>query len=356
MDTTLTLIVVLLAIVILAGLAFYLYRTRVKNKREFASYTLALEKLLDGEKQAAFDHLKAAIRENTGNIPAYLRLARLLIAHGSQKHALKMLQELSLRRNLQADDRLEIALDLGRAFAAAKKPDQALDYFSSLSAKDYAASGALCRLRFSLFRQAGQYEEAHKWLRQHQDIFTDSATKLAEIKVEQGRKLVAEGAEKDARVTFKDALKHQGNFPAALLEIGDSYWREERFEDALEQWENLCENNPENAHLAFTRLEKAYFDLQEFDRLQGFYLQLSRRHPQLLSPLFALADIYIKKGELQDALAVTDKALDIAPDNISARRKKIELLHQLNDDKKAVTLALDLLRDKHPEGGSSDAS
>ena len=108
-QTTIMTEVSILALVLIALIVIYYYTRRYRKPAEKQDHYLqALEYLVDGDIKRAIQKFKEAIREDTENIPAYLRLGDLLRERGLARNALKIHKDLTLRSNMPADYRNKV--------------------------------------------------------------------------------------------------------------------------------------------------------------------------------------------------------------------------------------------------------
>jgi tetratricopeptide (TPR) repeat protein len=132
--------------------------------------------------------------------------------------------------------------------------------------------------------------------------------KHARFKVKKGEELDKAGNGKDARIIYKDALKIDPKCPLAYLLIGDSYIKEDRSSDAINTWINFCEKVPQSAHLAFERLEKAWYEKGQFSKTEELYKSILEKDEDNIFVIIRLASIYGKKGDYKQALRILNDA------------------------------------------------
>lgn len=335
--------IIFVVILFLGLLSTLLIQTFRKTKDQNASYKQALEAILDGDQRFAIQKLKDAIRIDTENIDAYLRLGILLRNQGAITNALKIHKEVLLRKKIGKEAKGKLFLALVDDYFQAKKYDFALSYLRRFEKEISQNDLKMIRYKIKAYELLNYYDEAYELLKSNKKLHSNPDNQLALYMVMKGHRLVEEQKEKEARIAYKDALKHESANPGALLGIGDSYWREERKDEAIDRWAELCENNPDYAYLAYSRLEKAAFEMGEFENLLGFYQSLSRKHPHLVSPLSALANIHMKKGEYDQSLKDLEKALRLAPDDLYLKAFQVKVWIKKDDKKNAASSGLELL-------------
>ena len=336
--------IVLIILLFLGILSSYLIQFLRKPKDDSADYAKALEAILDGDQRGGIQKLKDTIRKNTENVEAYIRLGIILRNQGAYTNALKIHKEVLLRKNLAPEFKEKLFLALTDDYFQIGNYDLALKYLERFEKEIRQKDKRVIKYKIKAYENLKRFDDAYNLLKGNPELHPNKDNQLALYKVLKGHLLVEDKEEKEARITYKDALKHEPYNPGALLGIGDSYWREDRKDEAIDRWAELCENNPEMASLAFSRLEKAAYEMGEFENLLGFYQSLSRKHPKLVSPLIALSKIYRKKGEYDSSLKVLEKALQLEPENLIIKAYQVKVWIMKGDEKLAASSGLDLLR------------
>lgn len=121
-----------------------------------------------------------------------------------------------------------------------------------------------------------------------------------------GRLLEAQGRVADGLAMKLRALDTDPFSPAVHLAIALSYWNQRRFDDAI-QWANKTLALDPAHGLAREFLAGAYWALGDFDRHMAETLAHAAAHGV---PAIQLALLHAELGELDDALAHLERALD----------------------------------------------
>jgi tetratricopeptide (TPR) repeat protein len=137
----------------------------------------------------------------------------------------------------------------------------------------------------------------------------------------------------DIREELREGLRLDSACVPAHLALGDLLYLRSELDDAIHHWKRIVDQRPSLAFLTFERLERAFFDRGTLGRgtlgdLEVIYDRLLREHPDDTTTLEALANLHRKRGEHQEAIAVCQKALEIAPKSRPIRRRLILLLHE----------------------------
>lgn len=326
------------------GLAAYsVYFRRKDAKEDHQPYLLGLKYMAEGENRLAIEKFKEAVRTNSSNIDAYIKLGTILRNEGLYKNAVKIHKDLTLRGNIEPADMLEVKQNLVLDYWYMHDYNKAEYYLNQLKENKNLYDWVTPYLIKIL-------EKKSEW-KQAIDILEKSALareekgklKLAELKVKLGQKLAGDQNEKEGRILSKEALKSDPQCAEAYLQLGDSYLRESRTSDAINAWTDLCKKVPEKAHLGFKRLEKAWFEKGQFSKIEELYSTILQEDDENLYAIIALSEIYRKKGEYTQSLKLVQSAQkkDLDQNAISAQMMKIYM--DKNQYKEAAKLGLEII-------------
>ena len=339
------LIAFLLIAIVLGALYIYYDRKRSKVKDD-TSYIEGLKFMAEGENRRAIEKFKEAVRQNSENIDAYIKIGVILREEKLFTNAIRIHKDLMLRGNLNHSDKNEVKRNL------------ALDYWY---AGDYQKAEPL----LNDFRQDKKfstwvmpfllqiYEDREDWQSAfnlyHRSSLADTPagkTKLAFFKVKQGQEAAKQGEEKHARTIYKEALKIDKSCAQAFASLGDSYWKEKRQADAIHVWTDLFKRMPDKAELVFDRLERALYEKGQFSKIEELYLNLIQENESNISAIVSLANIYRKKGEYNDAMKLLQAALKKDVNDSVIKREMIKVLFDKSQFKEAAKIAMELVEKK----------
>lgn len=337
-----------LLIIILVGAAayyFFYYKKREQKKAPDQSYLLGLRFMAEGDRRRAIEQFKQTVREDSTNIDAYIKLGDILREEGLFNNAIRIHNDLTMRADLTDTHKPVVYLSLARDYWQAGKFDQARVYFSKLAKNNLLKEKAIPFL-VQYYEDSRQYEAAY-------DILKNSARrnepavqkKLALYKVFAGLKLVEEKQEKNARILFKEALKHDGECAAAHACLGDSYIREDRPDEAINVWTEYCERCPSQAYLLFSRLERAWFEKGIYLKNEELYSRILEKDPDNIHALLALSTMYRKKGEYAAAIKLIEDNMRAEFDLALLKAEQVRNYSADGQLNKASVLALELLDD-----------
>lgn len=341
----------LLLVFVFGSLAFYLMYERFYRKTQHVEpsmYVEALRNLLDGKQESAFTKLRQVVAEDATNIDAYLRLGQLLREHNRPDRALQVHKDLTLRYGLTKTDKAAILRELASDYLALNDyatADAALKELASLEPENYWAYVT----RLKLQEKAGQWEDAYETAVQLLKLEANkSKTPLARFKFQHGEQLYKTREYHKARVAYKEAISIDPSFVPAYIAVGDSYREEERFEDAVNFWTKLIEAVPEQAHLVIDRLKNVLFTLGRFGEIVEICRQILEHSPKNLEARRALAEFYVKKGDLEAAEEMLEVILDEQPEDPVAIVELVRIYLEQGDNKRLHELrrTLEYKRDR----------
>ena len=343
MDFNLTILIPIVAL-ILAVIVLFILRSGGKN-RKIPPYTQALTFLLTGEKEKALEKLREVIKQDTDNVPAYILYGDILRDMGRYKQAAKIHKELTVRQKQKPGERNDIYRSLIQDYELGENYTAALacvEEFLSKNKNDVWALGK----KLSILESMNDWKNAGDTARKIQNLKAKpDARQLALYKVMEARKLLGNaGKEHDARILLRAALKIDKTCAWAYLELGDSYIRDERPEDAIKEWKELFKYNPENAYLCFNKLENTVFELGRFEDLEMIYDKLLKSDTQNTKAVVALANFVERKGELQQAIQICRDGLAAVPESLWIRRNLFRMLANEGQTKEALQLGLEVIK------------
>ena len=303
------LIVFIICVVIIAGFyVFYFFKKR-EEKQIDNSYLLGLKYMVEGENRRAVEMLKEAVRQNSENIDAYIKLGVILRNEKLFTNAIRIHKDLLLREKVSEELRTEIKYNLAVDYIKSGNSEKALSYAESVKS-DKKYGPIIINALLDIYEKKQLWDKAIEILKSTPFIKTDSGKKKhAYYKVKKGEKLQNSGNGKDARILYKDAIKIDSKCALAYLLIGDSYINEKRASDAINTWTNFCEKVPESAHLAFDRLEKAWYEKGHFSKIEELYSSIIDKDEDNVHVMIRLAAIYRKKGDFKQSLKILNDAL-----------------------------------------------
>lgn len=340
--------ILILTLVIVAILIIYymtkFYRKPAKGKN---TYLEALEHLADGDYKWAIQKFKEVVREDTDNIQAYLRLGDLLRKKGLASNALKIHKDLMLRSNLSPDLKQKIEYSLLLDYESLNDVKLVIKIGNNIlnNSQNYFEEVPLKLVKY--LEKDEDWEEAFSIIKKYCKTLTnDLKRKLALYRVFEGLNLIEKNEDRDARIKFRESMKLDETCASGYFYLGKSYYSENRLDDAIQAWKNLCEKIPEKAYIAFESLEKAWFDLGKFTEAEKLYKDLWNKYPENVDAALALAEIFDKKGEQDTAVEILNQLEEKVPNNPRINGYRIQYLYNKNQYKVASSYAVDFFRNQ----------
>ena len=338
-----TYIIAGIAFIIILAVFYFIFKTPKQKRDATVEYTKALNYLIIGEKNKALEKLREAVRLDTSNIDAYIKIGDILREQGSADRAIKIHRGLTIRRELTSGQKITILERLIKDYQVAEKYDRAIQAGQKLleiTNHDAWAQEIMLRLH----EGAGDWEKAFVTLKKIQKAKGQKDSQLLALyKVESGLRLIEEEKERDGRIKFREAIKLDKKCPPAYLYLSDSYIRENRYKDALTELERFCTQVPQLSYLGFARIKEILFHEGLFGEVENVFETLLQKNPGIESIRFSLADIYERKGEIDQAIDLCHEALEQNPESQHAKKYLAKFLAQKGKNEEALQYALDLV-------------
>jgi lipopolysaccharide biosynthesis regulator YciM len=297
-----------LILVILAVLVVALYpvvRDFLRKRRTAVpAYVEGLQAALDGRTVDAIARLKEAVGTDSDNVDAYIRLGDLFMQQGEVERAIKVHENLSLRRNLDKREEKKVLQALVRDYVKTDRKVKAISLLEELVHMDKSDAASAERLA-ELYIETGAWdkcEEQLKELARHQA----HRQRAARLHTEYGHAYPKNnpGA---ALAAFETALRLDPSSIPARLYMGDHQLTQGDTNGAIKTWNDIIELAPEKNALVRDRLERAYFDAGKFEDITTLYEKLLRKVPGDSGLVVALAEIYQKKEDLSSAIRLLER-------------------------------------------------
>ncbi len=302
-----------------AAVHFYRRSQSPPEVHDPRTYIDGLQALLHGQDELAFAKLKETVSLDTDNIDAYIHLGNIFRRRKKPDLALQIHRDLTFRGNLSLDQKKEILAALYQDFMdAGDEPSaqKAVNELLSLSPND----------RFALKTRLRHLERSGDWktaadVRKKLDKLDgqDSGRILALYKVFEGMDLAEQGDRHRARLFFKEAIHFDKRCLAAYIAIGDSYYDENRLEDAIGYWTKVITIQPCEGHLVFESLKKGFFEIGRYGDYADTLTTLLQSCPEHLTARLELAYFMEKKDEIDSAREHYTTALENHPDSVLAK-------------------------------------
>ncbi|MCB9366974.1 MAG: tetratricopeptide repeat protein [Calditrichaeota bacterium] len=326
------------------GAAAYFRDRKVRrNVSPVTPYAEALRAQLDGDTARAIQKYRETVTADTDNMDAYLRLGEIYAKSGDMPRAIKIHRALTLRGDLSDRQKLDVYRALTEDYLWSGDSARALECVNQMLGISKKELWAL-QQKSELLAGQGQWQQAYETAEKLNGLSpSTTGRRLAIFKTLEGQRLCAAGKERDGRIQFRQAIKHDTALSASYLYWGDSYVRENRTEDAVKIWRRLIDVNPAQSYVAFERLESQLFDLGRFSEIEQIYRGVIQSYPQNVHAYAALSRFLRKKGDAGGAITVLRDGLESNPDSLWLRRRLIRLFHDVHDVDGVLSMSRDVL-------------
>jgi len=286
-------------------------------------YLKGLNHLLDGSREDALKYLSQSAREDSENVEAFFHAGNIFRDMGSPERAERVHSELLMRPSLSPEFKTRVRIALIRDTLALKKFARAEELI--LEAMKGVKSLWLFEEILKIYEHTREWEKAidiqteiDKW------TGTPNNDRMALYHLECGRALMADNGHA-ARLKFKESIKRNPKLPWPYILISDSYFKEDRADDALEYWSKFFDMLPGQAYLLFERMEKYFYERGAYGEVGRIYSELLEREPDNPDAMLALSAYLHRRGDYNEGLSLCRKVLEINP---ASREATTELLKQ----------------------------
>lgn len=137
------------------------------------------------------------------------------------------------------------------------------------------------------------------------------------------------------REGWRELARQQPENPQMLLNIAESFVKQQQWDEALREYETLVTRFPDNAAIS-SRIGQIYQQQGRWDDAVRHYQSLIHQSPQNLALYHALSGIYAQGSRWQDAISVYLTALASGLTQPEIPANLGELYEQLGDPKQAL--------------------
>ena len=321
-----TSVALLLVALILAGIVAARRLRRPGPGARRPPYLTALAALIDGDEETAFREFKNAVRLDSSNVDAYLRLGDLLRKRGDMDRALQLHRELTTRRGLDPETESRIQESLCKDLITLGRWDRAADAAREAIRRANDPTSAL-ELLLSIHEQRGDLEESYRAKREVlKRRGGDHASELCAYRAAQADVLVAKGDLKEAEKILKEARRLDADEPHARYLWGLLKERQGDYAEAIDAWEGILATHPGQAAPIFVALERVHFLNGTFGGMETAYQRFLERAPGHADASFGLARFLRRKGQLDAALRACRRGLESNPRSEALRVMLLTML------------------------------
>jgi lipopolysaccharide assembly protein B len=318
-----------------------------RRLRETPHYMLGLNFLVDGQVDHAIDELTQATSSAGDALEIQMILGTLLRMKGQVGRAINIHQSLLQRPDLTPIEHAYVLLCLGLDFRHGGFVDRAVGAFQDVLRLDPNNHYALVNLQ-------KLHEEQHQWsdaVRVRERILALPASDgiadrriLAFLHNEMGQSVAATDPAA-AAAAFTRALDTEPLTAPASLNLGDVWERQGDLPAAVSHWEALTKTQPDRAHLAFDRLERAYARLATPARFVELCERLIAAQPRDWRARLALSRHLSAAAQHRRAFTLLLEALGHNPHGIAIHQAMWSTLSALSFEEQLVRAYMELTRE-----------
>ena len=343
-------VIVLLAAFLAVLWVVWFVQVKQKPSPDGDAYLEALELMADGNDRLAIQKLKVAVRDNSENISAYIQLGNLLRKKGMGENAIRVHQDLTMRPNLSARDRTRVLKSLLRDFEGVADYPRVVETASKLLETGQPVEPWVVESLVDALEKSGQWDAAGAAVARHKKILGEkSPERLSDYAVSRGQQMLKEGAFDLAVEQFKEGIRHNPENPRAYIALGQACRERGNLEEAVDAWMQLARRMPARAVPVFKDLEKACYELGRFKDVERLYEDLIAPPTALPEAGLALSEIYLKKGDLDNAMTVLKRVEGESRGGVDTEvlAKKLDVMVRNGQYKQAAELSVSYFKQRN---------
>ncbi|MFZ0390380.1 MAG: tetratricopeptide repeat protein [Calditrichia bacterium] len=340
-------IIIILSLIAALIIIFYFARRYRRQDRDKNKYQTALEMVVDRDYKNAIQMFKEVVREDSENVEAYLRLGDLLRERGLPKNALRIHKDLTLRSGLTKPLQARIQHSMMLDYEMLQDYQQAARIARTMLEENQHSANLYIEKLLFYSEKNQEWESAEIIAKKYtKELPERYGRRLALYRVLHGLELQEKDQGRDARVKFKEAIKADSQCAAAYYYLGKSYYVEDRAQEAVDQWRTLCTKVPDQCYIVYADLEKTWFEMGKFTEAEKLYTGLLEKNPDNIPAALALASIYSKKGNFEQAQEILERIEKLHPGDERILARHTHVLFEKSEFKSAGNKALKYFQDK----------
>jgi len=289
------------------------------------------EKLLAGEAQ-----------RDSGGVGVFLALGRLYRLRGEIGRAVRIHQNLLLRKDLASDDRVRALADLAEDFRRGGFLRRAIAAYEEVLAHAPRHAGAL-RALVRLQSDVREFDAALAVAARLDRLEPESRATVA-VLLEQAEVAHAEGRTTDARKALRRALRRDVRHARAWSLLGELEAELGRPKAALDAWRRVPELERRLGAQVYPRLAATFAAVGRARDHEAYLRELLLAQPDDGPSRIALARALAARGDTEGALAELRVLLERDPDDLDAHHAQGLLLLAAGKDAEALRAFAELLQ------------
>jgi lipopolysaccharide biosynthesis regulator YciM len=306
-------------------------------------FRTALLAVLEGDYDRAEELITDAVRADSEDVEPYRSLARLYRIRGELGRAIRIHQNLLLRRDLDAQQRNGVLAELAADFRQGGFIQRAIASYQEVLAHEPRNAIAL-RALAGLLADAQDFAQALAMARRLAKVEKQpDPTAEARLLTRMAESLQGAGNGDQARRSVKRALRRDPEYADARMLLGALEFERGRHKAALAAWRSVPEKGGARAGEAYPRLETCFAALGRPADYERFVRELLEQRPDDAAARMAFAASLSARGELESGVLELRRVLDRDPENVQARIALGRMLISDNRDAAAIKEYRELL-------------
>jgi lipopolysaccharide biosynthesis regulator YciM len=293
---------------------------RSRGSRD-ATLGRALVRALEHDLAGSEALLADLVREDSDDVEAYLALARLYRAQGEIGRAIRIHQNLLLRRDLDEERRVEALSGLAGDFQQGGFLRRAIAAWEELVARrprDAVALRALVRLHADAREFPRALELQRRLAKLEKSGRAAARAARAALCLEQADALRAEGRADEARRALRQAVRLEPGSAEAWIRFGEIEAERGKSRAALDAWRRVPGLDRRAAARVYPKLAATYALLGRARDYEVWLRALIEAHPEDAAARLALARALAARGEVDEAAAQARRVLERDPEHVEA--------------------------------------
>jgi lipopolysaccharide biosynthesis regulator YciM len=281
----------------------------------------ALLHVLDRELDEAEYLLEAACHLDSSGLEPYLALAKLYRMRGEIGRAIRVHQNLLLRKDLEPAQQVAVLADLAADFRRGGFLQRSIAAYEEVVERKPRHREALSALVW-LLADARDYERAIEMARRLAKLDRAAAERVpdeASLWVDSAEAALAQGRSDEARRAAKRALRKDPGSVRGWIALGEIEAARGKTRAARSAWQRVPKLDRAAAHSVYPRIEASYASQGRAADFESWLRKLLEERPDDEHARLALARALAARGETSEARGELEGLLEKDPDSLPVR-------------------------------------
>lgn len=305
---------------------------------------IALRAVLDDDLDAAESSLATLVREDSDRIDAYLTLAQIYRRRGEIGRAIRVHQNLLLRKDI-GDGHRELALQgLAEDFQRGGFLQRAIAAYQEVIQRRPKDAKAL-RAWMRLAADARDFDSAFEAQRRLARVQPNGArADEVQLLVEMAQAAHASGETDEARKALKKAVRRDPASTMAWMRLGEIEAERGKNKAALAAWRHVVDHDRRAASQVYPRLESAYAALGKPRDFEKMVRGLLEERTGDTAARLALVRHLAARGDVEAAVSEVEQAIERDPEHLALHGARARAFLAEGRESEALKALDELLR------------